>query len=102
MVAVNRPRHSAGAVSDLHDIPANPKKIKSRRADSNRPPAPATSDNSCVAGGCPTLQIPYLYGVFSSPACTSLHRIALAVVSVWCQRRPLLFDALGSVPVNFL
>src|ERR671916_2837779 len=60
-------------------------KKESRRADSNRPPAPATSDNSCVAGVCAALQIPHILAAFSSPLCWVLHRIAFPVVSEWYQ-----------------
>ncbi len=44
-----------------------------------------TSDNSCVAGVCTSLQIPHIQGVSSSLACCVLHRIAFPVVSEWCQ-----------------
>ena len=32
--------------------------------------------------------MPYIQATFSSPACPVLHRIALPVVSEWCQMRP--------------
>jgi hypothetical protein len=35
-------------------------KKESRRADSNRLPLLITSDNSCLAGDCAGLQIPYI------------------------------------------
>jgi len=31
------------------------------------------------------LQIPHFYAAFSALGCRQLHRIALPVVSVWCQ-----------------
>ena len=47
-----------------------------------------TSDNSGVAGVCTRLQIPHIQAVSSSPVCPALHRIALPVVSEWCQYHP--------------
>ena len=44
-------------------------------------PAPATGDNSCVAGVCTRLQIPHFQAAFSAPGCPMLHRFAFLVVS---------------------
>jgi hypothetical protein len=38
------------------------------------------------AGVCTGLQMAHIKARFSSPACWVLHRIALAVVSEWCQK----------------
>src|SRR5215216_1363155 len=60
---------------------------ESRRADSNRCPAPATSDPSGVAGSCRGSQIPHIKAAFSAQACCVLHRIAFPVVSEWYQNQ---------------
>src|SRR5918911_3414510 len=60
-----------------------------RRADERTRTADLliTSDHSGVAGVCTGLQIPHIWAVFSSVACTVLHRIGLWVVSEWYQQR---------------
>ena len=65
---------------------------ESRRADSNRCPAPATSDPSGVAGSCRGSQIPHIKAAFSAQACCVLHRIAFPVVSEWYQPAMVLQD----------
>ena len=64
-----------------------------------------TSDNSGVAEVCRDLQIPHIWAVFSSPACSVLHGIAFPVVSsgvniilasAWPVRPPLV----NSVPIG--
>ena len=47
-----------------------------------------TSDKSCVAGVCTSLQISHIQADFLSLLCPVLHRMAFPVVSEWCQRRP--------------
>jgi hypothetical protein len=57
-----------------------------------------TSDQSCVAEVCTGLQMPHIYAVFFSGACPRLHRIALPVVSEWCQCHPRIRVTRSSTP----
>ncbi len=43
------------------------------------------------------MQMPHIYAGFSSAACPTLHRIALAVVSKWCQK---FVDYTSQVPLR--
>jgi hypothetical protein len=60
-------------------------KKESRRADSTADLL-TTSDRSGVAGSCRRLQNPHSQAASSATACPVLHRIALPVVSEWCQK----------------
>ncbi len=72
-------------------------KKESRRGDSNPWPAPATSDNSGVAGACTDLQMPHTKADFLSPVCPVLQRIAFSVVSEWCQKS---VDQVSLIPLQ--
>ena len=85
MVSESAPRRSKGSACSVDSTQIG----RIKRADERTRTADLliTSDPSGVARVCRRLQIPHIQMDFSAPACTVLHRIALAVVSGWYQNR---------------
>ena len=59
-----------------------------------------TSEPIRVAGACLGFQISHIQGVLFSLPCPVLHRIALAVVSKWCQYDPRIYQRQSKAPVK--